>query len=64
MFEAVVLACAINYANACVKFTDMYGPYKTKQECDIRAVYMLADIRQMAPVPHRYKVMCVYGEAT
>jgi len=64
MFEAVVLACAINYANACVKFTDTQGPYKTKQECDIRVVHMLADIRQMAPVPHKYKAMCVYGETT
>lgn len=44
MFTAIVVACHITNAMACVQFTDNRGPYKTMERCEARIEEMLADI--------------------
>ena len=44
MFTAVVVACHITNAMACIQFTDNRGPYKTMERCEARIEEMLGDI--------------------
>lgn len=44
MFMAIVVACHVSNAIACVQFTDNRGPYKTEERCEARIEEMLADI--------------------
>lgn len=42
MFTAIVLACHIANADACIKLVDNRGPYKTEKRCEERIEEILA----------------------
>lgn len=58
MFTAMVLACVIGQANVCIEATDTLGPYKTQQECILRAHNMIAALSVTLPLPHQYLYKC------
>jgi hypothetical protein len=48
MFHAFVIACAANFnmeidESRCIMFEDAWGPYKTEENCVIRANQMVKD---------------------
>lgn len=51
MFHAFIIVCAASFSGEvdrtrCVIFDDTWGPYITKENCDIRANQMLNDIKK------------------
>lgn len=49
MFSAFVIVCAasINFEvdmNACLRYNDSWGPYKTVENCDIRSKQMHGEL--------------------
>ena len=47
MFTALIIACHFQNAAACVQITDLYGPYKTYEECDERLENMLGSAMRL-----------------
>jgi len=47
MFTALIIACHFQNAAACVQITDIYGPYKTAEECDERLEEMLGSAMRL-----------------
>lgn len=41
MFTAIIIACHLANAEACIQLTDNRGPYNTLRECNIRLNEML-----------------------
>ena len=58
MFQAILLICSLAQANDCIKFTDLRGPHRTREECIARIQEMIADLNPTLPDiarDHRYK---------
>lgn len=49
MFKAILMVCSLAQANDCMQFTDMRGPYQTKEQCMARIHEMLNDINPTLP---------------
>jgi hypothetical protein len=58
MFTAIVLACVIGMPDKCITAEDTRGPYKTEQECVMRAYEMITGMQMIFPVPHMYRYKC------
>jgi hypothetical protein len=47
MFHAFVIVCAVNFAgideSKCIGFDDTWGPYRTEENCNIRANQMVKE---------------------
>jgi len=67
MFTAIVLACHIANANACIQLVDNRGPYKTEERCEERIEEILASavrihVKNGSPfLPKEF--MCRYDES-
>jgi len=59
MLTAIVLACVIGMPDKCITAEDTRGPYKTEQECVMRAYEMITGMQMILPVPHEYSYKCV-----
>jgi len=59
MFHAMILFCALSNPNSCVVADDMYGPYKTREECVARTTEMISAVASIVPEPQTYKFKCV-----
>lgn len=56
MFEAIVIVCAANFAyevnnDSCFQLSDVWGPYVTQENCDIRTAQMVEDVLRGALNP-------------
>ncbi len=47
MFEAMIVACHVGAAAACVKIEDKRGPYTTQENCEVRLGEMTTDLMEM-----------------
>jgi hypothetical protein len=47
MFEALIIACHVGAASACIKVEDQRGPYKTQDHCETRLAEMTKDLMEM-----------------
>ena len=59
MFETFVLVCMINNPELCHTLSDLYGPYKTKNECVTRAYEIAIELPEYMPqhVAVRYRCL-------
>lgn len=71
MFEAMIVACHLQNADACLKITDNWGPYNTHEKCEERLGSMeetLVDIWNKHHFPfavkHRVCTLATKGEQT
>ena len=51
MFHAFIIICAASatfevYTDTCFRANDTWGPYKTEENCDIRANQMVEEVTQ------------------
>ena len=51
MFQAFVIVCAASisfevYSDRCFQADDTWGPYKTEENCEIRAIQMVKEITE------------------
>lgn len=64
MFTAIIVACHIANANACIQFIDNRGPYDTEDKCNARveemlSVIMIAHVEKKSPYLPR-QILCFY----
>ena len=59
MFKAVILVCSILASPNCIVLEDMYGPYKTIEQCKERLVVMEREMTSMILFPITYQLQCV-----
>ena len=71
MFEAMIIACHLQNADACLKITDNWGPYKTHAKCEERLVGMENTLLELwsehsfpFAVKHRLCTLGTKGEQT
>jgi len=57
MFTTYVLFCSL-ITGSCTEAIDTEGPYRTQQECRIRAVEMAAAISTVSQEPQRFHYKC------
>tara|TARA_R110001599_G_scaffold308600_3_gene515429 strand:- start:136 stop:339 length:204 start_codon:yes stop_codon:yes gene_type:complete len=60
-FQTVVMACALGTYNTpeCSVFDDLYGPYNTEYECEVRAEEMIYVIHGTRTIPTDYFFKCL-----
>tara|TARA_R100001198_G_scaffold96908_1_gene89562 strand:- start:833 stop:1036 length:204 start_codon:yes stop_codon:yes gene_type:complete len=63
-FQALVMACSISFYGTpqCDVFDDLYGPYNTKDECEVRVEEMVYIINETRIIPTDYFFKCVAME--
>jgi len=59
MFEAFVFVCVIGNANICHTLSDIEGPYKTKNQCEVRAYEIAFELPDWMPNYEAIKYKCV-----
>lgn len=52
MFEVLLVVCAldVNQSTNCLRVADVWGPYRTEENCKIRVKQMLKDISSDAAI--------------
>lgn len=59
MFEAFVLVCVIGNTNICHTLSDIEGPYKTENQCEVRAYEIAFELPDWMPNYEAIKYKCV-----
>ena len=59
MFEAFVLVCMLRDPTVCHTLQDTEGPYKTEQQCEVRAYEIAMELSEYMPEYIATKYKCI-----
>ena len=59
MFEAFVLVCMLRDPTVCQTLQDTEGPYKTEQQCQVRAYEIAMELPEWMPEYIATKYKCI-----
>ena len=59
MFEAFVLVCMLRDPTVCQTLQDTEGPYKTEQQCEVRAYEIAMKLPEWMPEYIATKYKCI-----
>ena len=59
MFKAAILVCSMLASPNWIVLEDMYGPYKTLDQCKHRVMIMEKEMLEMMQFPITYQLKCI-----